>query len=84
MDCTVLYKSELFTASTIKSKSLVSHAQDGLDLLHVLVLGHVGLAAVGPVLVVGLHDGVHGEDGVLGDAGLGNNRFTTRNENIRV
>ena len=47
--------------STIKSKSLVSHAQDGLDLLYVLVVGHASLA-VGPVLEDRLHDG----DGLMG------------------
>ena len=60
----------------MKSKSLASHAHYGLDLLHVVVVGHASLA-VGPTLEDRLHDGVHGEDGVLGDAGLGNNRITT-------
>ena len=51
----------LFTASTIKSKSLVSHAHDGLDRLQVVVVGHASLA-VGPALEVQLHDG----DGLMG------------------
>ena len=53
-----------------KSKYLVSHAQDGGDLLHVLAVGHAGLA-VGLVLEDRLHDGAHGEEGgPLGDAGI--------------
>ena len=40
------------------------------DRLHVLVVGHAGLA-VGPDLQDRLHDGAHGEDGGrLGDAGI--------------
>ena len=55
---------------------LVSHAQDGLDLLHVLAVGHAGLA-VGPVLEDRLHDGAHGEEGGrLGDAEMGKNFFS--------
>ena len=51
-------------------KSLASHAQDGLDLLHVVVVGHASLA-VGPTLEDRLHDGdgAHGEeDGRRGKA----------------
>ena len=49
----VLYK--------LKSLSIVLHAQDGGDRLHVLVVGHAGLA-VSPVLEARLHDG----DGLMG------------------
>ena len=45
--------------------------QDVADRLHVLVVGHAGLA-VGPVLENRLHDGAHGEEGGRGgDAGIG-------------
>ena len=45
------------------------------DRLHVLVVGHAGLA-VGPDLQDRLHDGAHGEEGgSRGDAGIGINAF---------
>ena len=44
-----------------KSLSIVLHAQDGGDLLHVLAVGHADLA-VGPVLEDRLLDG----DGLMG------------------
>ena len=56
-----------------KRISQYSHSRDGVDRLHVLVVGHAGLA-VGPVLEleVRLHDCAHGEEGGrLGDAGRG-------------
>ena len=57
--------------------SIVLHAQDGGDRLHVLVVGHAGLA-VGPVLEDRLHDGdgAHGEEGGRrGNAGIGIKAF---------
>ena len=51
----------LFTALAIKSDLTFhstnhSHSRDGGDRLHVLVVGHAGLA-VGPVLEARLHEG---------------------------
>ena len=52
-----------------------SHSRDGDDCLHVLVVGHAGLA-VRPVLEVRFHDGAHGEEGGRrGDAGIGIKAF---------
>ena len=70
----------------VEKNCIHSHSRDGDDCLHVLEVGHAGLA-VGPELEdllhdgahmeeggrLGedrLHDGVHGEDGVLRDARL--------------
>ena len=64
-----------------KSKSLslvialTLSGQGGGDRLHVLVVGHAGLA-VGLVHVDRLHNGAHGEEGGrLGDAVIGINAF---------
>ena len=50
-------KRELEFHSTVQ----ITHSRDGDDRLHVLVVGHAGLA-VGPVLEDQLHDG----DGLMG------------------
>ena len=58
-----------------KSLSIVLHAQDSGDLLHVLAVGHAG-PAVGPVYEDRLHDGAHGKEGGRhGNAGIGINTF---------
>ena len=48
--------------SLVIAFTLTLSGQDSGDLLHVLVVGHAGLA-VGPVLENRLHDGAHGEEG---------------------
>ena len=69
LHCTVLYKSEYLVITLT--------GQDGGDRLHVLVIGHAGLA-VGPVLENRLHDGAHGKEGGrrgVQDAGIGISAF---------
>ena len=73
-------KSALAFHSTVQIKvplvtALTLSGQDGRDLLHVLAVGHAGLA-LDPVLEDRLHDGAHGEEGGrLGVDGIGINAF---------
>ena len=58
MHSTIQYKSKSLSLDI----ALTLSGQGGGDRLHVLVLGHAGLA-VGPVLEARLHDGSHREEG---------------------
>ena len=59
----------------VEKNCIHSHSRDGDDCLHVLEVGHAGLA-VGPELEDLLHDGAHMEEGGRrGNAGIGINAF---------
>ena len=72
-DFRVQYKSKSLSLSLVIALTL--SGQGGGDRLHILVVGHAGLA-VGLVHVDRLHDDAYGEGGGrLRDAGIGINAF---------